>query len=104
MVTVTLEQYNTNIRSRDFQIEIANICETTTDITPSSLIKQDYYVTKPPQTNTPAILAFDFNPTYCPFSYTFIVDPALPGGVVAFDTSLIEFTYSTSDQNLIGLY
>ena len=74
---VTLVDFPTNIRSKNFDIEIKDICEEAPSITVSSLADQSYFVGKPPVTS-PAFDPFTSDPTYCPFTYDFSVERPLP--------------------------
>ena len=105
-VTATLVDYNTNIRSKDFDVEVLDFCEETQDITATSLANQEYSVSAPAVT-TVAFAAFPFTPTYCPFTYDFLVTPALPApdtGAIAFDAVARTFTFYSTNLDLVNLY
>ena len=106
-VTATLIDYPTNVRSREFEIVIEDICENPNNVAPTSLVDQSYIITRPAQLSVPAYDAFTCDPDYCPFSYGFYVAPALPVAdinAITLDPATRLFTYETSNLALEGIY
>lgn len=106
-LTATLIDYPTNVRSREFQIDIEDICETPISVTPTSLVDQAYIIARPAQLSVPDYAPFTYDPAYCPFSYDFIVSPALPAADIAaiqLDPVTRLFTYETSNLALENIY
>lgn len=102
-VTATLIDYPTNVRSRDFEILIEDICEAPNSVTPTSLVNQVYIIARPAQLSVPAYDPFVYDPSYCPFSYGFYLSPALPAAdinAITLDPLMRQFTYETTNLAL----
>lgn len=98
--------YNTNVSTKDFTIQIDpdTACEDAYTITPSAPIADLIYTIDTAAVMTLPFDNFIVDPPRCVLGYTFTVSPTLPLadiGAITFDELTREFTIETSNIDLV---